>query len=69
MRVLPPDDSSLASEMPSISLVATSSLILASTVRGPTWYGSSVTTMRSPPRVVSSISATARMRIEPRPVR
>ena len=69
MRVSLPEDSSLASEMPSISLVATNSLILDSTALGPTWYGSWLITILSPPREDSSISATARIRMVPRPVR
>ncbi len=52
--------------MPSSSRLLTSSAILSWTAFMLDWYGSSVTTICSPPRV-SSISARARTLIEPRP--
>ena len=54
--------------MPSRSPALTSSVIFCSMTSTEVWYGSSVTTMVSPVRP-SSISATARILMEPRPVR
>ena len=54
--------------MPSRSPARTRSVIFCSITSTEVWYGSSVTTMRSPTRP-SSISATARILMEPRPVR
>ena len=55
-------------DIPSSSPAFTRSLIFCSITSTDVWYGSSVTTMRAPTRP-SSISATARIFIEPRPVR
>ncbi len=66
--VLPFADSLRRPRTPSISWLFTRSAILRSMPSTDVWYGISVTTMRSP-FLPSSISATARMRIEPRPVR
>ena len=69
-RVLPPADSSLTSAMPSICAGSTRSLILLAVAAIEVWYGISVTMMRSRWRPVpSTISALARSRIEPLPVR
>ena len=57
-----------SSLMPSRSPDRTSSVIFCSITSTDVWYGSSVTTIRSPERP-SSISATARILMEPRPVR
>ena len=54
--------------IPSRSPARTNSVIFCSITSTEVWYGSSETTMRSPPRP-SSISATARILMEPRPVR
>ncbi len=61
-------DALRSSLMPSRSPARTSSVIFCSITSTDVWYGSSVTTMRSPTRP-SSISATARILMEPRPVR
>ena len=66
-RVLPLADSSLTSLMPSSCRVCTSSAIRAAVTEIDVWYGISVTTIWSV-RAPSSISATARRRIEPLPV-
>ena len=58
-----------ASRMPSMRRSRTSSSIFDPIDSTDVWYGTSVTMMRWPPRASSSISATARIRIEPRPVR
>ena len=54
--------------IPSRSPARTSSVIFCSITSTDVWYGSSEMTMRSPERP-SSISATARILMEPRPVR
>ena len=67
---MPPADSSLTSAMPSTDRVSTSSLMRAAVAEIDVWYGISVTTIWSPlrPPVPSSISHSARRRIEPLPV-
>ena len=61
-------DESLRSRIPSSSLALTRSLIRPRIDEGLVWYGSSVTTI-DVPRLDSTISALARILIEPRPVR
>ena len=67
--VLPPDDPSLTSAMPSRSPASTSSWIRSAIAEQLVWYGSSVTTISVAPRLFSSISAVARIFTLPRPVR
>ena len=55
--------------MPSILRSFTSSAIFEPITSTEVWYGTSVMTMRCSPLRPSSISATARILIEPRPVR
>ena len=57
------------SEMPFSLPVFTSSAILSARLSGLTMCGSSVTTSRVRPDWSSSMSTTARMITEPRPVR
>ena len=67
--VLPPEEASLTSAIPSRSPPSTSSWMRASTDFALVWYGSSVTTISVWPRLPSSISAVARSFTLPRPVR
>ncbi len=67
--VLPPDDASLTSAMPSRSPPSTRSWMRDAIAEQLVWYGSSVTTISMRPEVVSSISTLARIFTEPRPVR
>ena len=62
-----PAERSVTSRMPSTRRSSTSSWILAPIASTDVWYGNSDTRMRWPPLASSSISAVARMRIEPRP--
>ena len=62
-------DSSRTSAMPVTRPSLTSSAIFSARLSGLTWYGSSVTTRQARPLMSSSTSTTARMVIEPRPVR
>jgi len=55
--------------MPPIRPSFTSSAIFSARLSGLTWYGSSVATRVVRPLMSSSTSTTARMVIEPRPVR
>ena len=55
--------------MPSSLPLLTMAAAFSSMTSALVWYGSSVTTIQGVPPVLSTISATARMRIEPRPVR
>ena len=64
-----PLDSSRMSAMPVSLPSLTSSATRSARLSGLTWYGSSVTTRLVRPLVSSSTSTTARIRIEPRPVR
>ena len=63
-----PEDSSRMSAMPVILPSRARSLILTATLSGLTWYGSSVMTRHVRP-CTSSTLTTARIVIEPRPVR
>ena len=63
-----PDDSLRTSRMPSILRSLTSSAIFWPITSTEVWYGTWVTTMRRSPLRLSSISATARILMEPRPV-
>ena len=63
-----PEVSSRMSAMPAILPSLTSSAILIARLSGLTWYGSSVTTRQVRPWSSSTLT-TARMVIEPRPVR
>ena len=63
-----PDDSLRTSRMPSILRSLTSSAIFWPITSTDVWYGTWVTAMRRSPLRLSSISATARILIEPRPV-
>jgi hypothetical protein len=65
---LRPDVSSRMSAIPATRPSRTSSAIFCASMSGLTWYGSSVTTRHCRPWI-SSTSTTARMMIEPRPVR
>ena len=60
--------SSLTSAIPAIFPSLTRSAIFNATLSGFTWYGSSLTTKHVRP-LISSTSTTARMVIDPRPVR
>ncbi len=64
-----PLDSSRTSAMPLIRPSLTSSAIFSARLSGLTWNGSSVATRQARPLRSSSTSTTARMVIEPRPVR
>jgi hypothetical protein len=67
--VLPPDEASLTSAIPSRSPPSTSSWIRAAIDEQLVWYGSSVTMISMAPRRFSSIVAVARIFTLPRPVR
>ena len=67
--VLPPDEASLTSAMPSRSPPSTSSWMRAAIAEQLVWYGSSVTTISVGPRLPSSMVAVARIFTLPRPVR
>ena len=67
--VLPPDEPSFTSAMPSRSPASTSSWIRAAIAEQLVWYGNSVTTISVAPRLFSSIAAVARIFTLPRPVR
>ncbi len=64
-----PDVSSRMSAMPPTRFSRTRSAIFFASASGFTWYGSSVTTRQMRPPWISSTSTTARIVIEPRPVR
>ncbi len=64
-----PEDSSRMSAMPASLLSLTSSAMRSARLSGFTWYGSSVTIRLVRPLLSSSTSTTARIRMEPRPVR
>ena len=66
--VMPFADSLRMARTPSMSLRSTAAAIFSSMLSTEVWYGMALTTICSP-RGPSSISAIARMRIEPRPVR
>ena len=63
------EDSSAMSATPLIRPSLCSWAIDSTRLSGFTWYGSSVTTRMVRPLASSSMSTTARIRIEPRPVR
>ena len=67
--VLPPDEASLTSAMPSRSPPSTSSWMRAAIDEQLVWYGSSVTTISIWPFLPSSMVAVARIFTLPRPVR
>ena len=67
--VLPPDDASLTSAMPSRSPPSTSSWMRPAMAEQLVWYGISVTTISMAPRRFSSMVAVARTLTLPRPVR
>ena len=67
-RVMPRDRSLRISRTPSITRALASSAIFSSMASTEVWYGISLTTMRSP-LGPSSISALARILMDPRPVR
>ena len=66
-RFVTPADSLRTSRIPSSLRSLTSSAIFWPMTSTEVWYGTSVTTMRVSPRRPSSISATARILMEPRP--
>ena len=67
--VLPPDDASLTSAMPSRLPLSTSSWMRDAIAEQLVWYGISVTRISRRPVWLSSMLAVARIFTEPRPVR
>jgi hypothetical protein len=63
------EDSSLMSAIPVTRPSRARSAMVSTRLSGFTWYGSSLTTRIGRPRESSSAVTTARIRIEPRPVR
>ena len=66
--VVSPAEALRTSRTPSMRRSFTNSAIFWPITSTDVWYGSWETTMRASPRAVSSISATARSLMEPRPV-